>query len=119
MASIFGIGIQTRFHGPTNYRGARVSAWATDRPGDGRKERVTIDYDHEHGGGKEPHEQAVREWVKRFGVSNGHPLFSGIQFFMVCAGIDDRGYLFTLVPHYAMPDDLSSISECVAERGES
>ena len=50
--------ITTRFHGPTNTRGARITARA-------EAGRITFPYDH-HMGPTENHKHAAREFAKRF-----------------------------------------------------
>lgn len=50
--------IQTRYHGPTNTRGARISAFTPDG------QKVTIPYDH---GASDSHEQAFLALCRKLG----------------------------------------------------
>ena len=75
--------IITKFHGPTNTRGARISAtaWAG---------RVSIPYPHELNQ-EEGHEKAARALMAKFGWLKGK------EFKLHCGGSPDAtGYCFVI-----------------------
>ena len=53
--------IRTRFHGPTNTRGSRITASISDG---GRTERLTVPYDH---AAKDPFEDAAYAMAAKMG----------------------------------------------------
>lgn len=55
--------IETRYHGPTDTKGARISAQSNEGY---RGERVTLPYDHV-ANQESNHEAAAQRWLDRFG----------------------------------------------------
>lgn len=83
---LYGYLVKTTFHGPTNYRGARVSAERMDpKPSTGKRERITIHWDHALDSSGN-HEAAARALLTRFGWAAEHTLVGG--------GGWDRGSIF-------------------------
>lgn len=74
--------IETRYHGPTNYKGARVSA----KRADGYGRRVTVPYAHEKSAG-ENHETVARILLADF---DRHELVGSAE--------TERGYAFVADP---------------------
>ena len=72
--------IETRFHGPTNTRGARISA--SDSDGN----RVTIPYPHDARGGEDAHRAAAYALCAKMGWNGG-----------LAGGGTKRGYVFVFV----------------------
>ena len=112
MGTSYGKGLQTRYLSPTNYRPSRVSCWELDSPQDEKPRRVVVNYDTQTEPGeqgRDPHEKAVREWIRQHGIYTGKPefdispipLFHGSPFAIAATGIE-RGYVFTLLPVWAV-----------------
>jgi hypothetical protein len=84
--------IQTKFLGPTNFRGSRIKATAMDNFSDGRAISVTIGYDHALNGDAN-HRVAAEKLLP-------HVVRSPEGVHMV-AGAWKRGYVFVAVPNDA------------------
>lgn len=86
--------IQTRYHGPTNTKGARISAFLADEP----TTRATIPYDYalRH---EALHFEAVKALAKKTGLAF---LNDGSE---VIAGGADQGYIFVFAdsPRFTLP----------------
>lgn len=81
-----GFGIETRYHGPTNYRGSRVSARFTDDRGMGT---VFVDYDDALDP-RSAHEVAARKLLAKWVATYPYAASGFIQ----CAAGTDRGWVF-------------------------
>ncbi len=107
--SIYGVGLETRYIPATNYKPSRISVKHTDDP-DRRSKRVIVSYDdcnvdpRSASQSRDPHERAIRTWLEKnadyYAASGG--IFSGCPFTVFATGTK-LGYVFTLVPEYAMP----------------
>lgn len=90
------VAIETRFHGPTNYRGSRYSAVCCNCPNGGR---VYVSYDH----ALDSHNNAQLAAVKHYETHHGVDLDDGkgVQHFARVSesghGIR-RGWAFPLIP---------------------
>lgn len=85
------ISIQTKFLGPTNYRGDRIKATSMQAFSDGKKPSVTIPYDY-GSTAEENHRDAAERLLPE--VVNDHRVVR------LVAGGCDRGFIFTPVPVY-------------------
>ena len=56
------VAIETKFLGPTNYRGARIKAFMRDKPYGDQKTSLTMGYDHALDG-YENHERVAYEFM--------------------------------------------------------
>ena len=82
------ISIQTKFLGPTNYRGDRIKATSMQTWSGGRKPSVTIPYDY-GSMNEENHRDAAERLLPE--------IVNDIRFIKLIAGACDRGYIFTPV----------------------
>jgi hypothetical protein len=82
----FGFGIETRYHGPTNTRGSRVSAQSTD---DRKCGVAYITYDDALDSTAN-HEAAARKWLQKW--IKAYP-YSVTGYILAACG-SDRGYIF-------------------------
>ncbi len=82
------ISIQTKFLGPTNYRGDRIKATSMQGFSDGKKPSVTIPYDYGLTNEENHREAATKllpQIVNEYTINN----------VMLVAGGCDKGYIFT------------------------
>jgi hypothetical protein len=76
--------ILTKYHGPTNTRGSRVSAtWGTDR--------TSVEYDSAGGFGEPAHRKAAEAVLRK----TGYPQFIGR---LVGGALPDGRYVFVVGP---------------------
>ena len=75
------VAIETRYHGPTNYRGSRITATANGH-------RVTVSYPYELSG-VECHRKAAEALCEKMGWKG-----------RMVAGGTDKGYVFVFPEHY-------------------
>src|SRR5690606_21491869 len=80
--------IRTQFHGPTNTRGARISA----RDMDGN--RVSIPYPHNAKMGEEAHSRAALELCRKLGWKGR----------LIGGALDNRGFVFVFQDEHDMHD---------------
>ena len=70
--------IVTKYHGPTDFKGSRISAYDSDG------NRVTISYDH---GSRNPHQDAAIALVRKMGWQPATPPSGWLEAITSC-GID-------------------------------
>lgn len=101
-----GYTVKTTFHGPTNYRGSRVSAERMDsKPSNGKRERITIDWDHELDS-PENHLAAARALLAKNGWTDEHTIVGWGSWergsvFLCCNTAYARNTVFGLVTRAA------------------
>lgn len=71
------IAIQTKYLGPTNYRGSRIKAWTESG------HSLTVDYPHERNQGADAHSVAALALAKKLGWPGD-----------LISGGTDKGYVF-------------------------
>jgi hypothetical protein len=76
--------VQTRYHGPTDTRGSRITADLSNRPG---RQRLSQSYCHALSSGAN-HTEAALEFMR------SHILDPGADAELVCMQSSDAGYLF-------------------------
>lgn len=76
--------VQTKYHGPTNTKGSRVSATNVNT-----RKRITIQWDHALNP-RANHETAARISMAGFEGPYTGPL--------LCSSIENGGYIFAMVP---------------------
>lgn len=82
--------IQTKYLGPTNYRGARIKARC-------EAGSITIDYPYEKNAGEDAHRVAADALMRKVGWS----------YRLVGGGLPDGSYVFTMEPKGTVPWDHS------------
>lgn len=89
------LAIETRFHGPTNHRGSRITASVTEKSRDGEPQRrITVECD-DRLGIEENHRAAIKALINKCGWNsmNGYN-----DWFM---GGTERGYVAVCALDYA------------------
>ena len=81
--------IETKFLGPTNYRGSRIKAFARDTYSDSKPQSVTVGYRHELNADAN-HEAAAQELLPK--------VCSSPSTVRLYKGATMRGYVFVVVP---------------------
>ena len=76
-----GIVVETKFIGPTNFRGSRVKATCF-------RGSVTVSYDHSLGCGGGPHEKATRALLEKFWPGGKQDVLAGGE------SPSGRGYVY-------------------------
>lgn len=88
------IAIQTKFHGPTNYKGARLSAepmtWSA-----GRKPRVTVNYDYAVSADTN-HDNAARALISKLGWYGTWNSGSGPRGYVYTRQLQGQSLLFVV-----------------------
>jgi len=81
--------IETKFLGPTDYRGSRIKAWARDTFSDAKPVSVTVPYDYALDSDQN-HSRAATELVPKVCSASGVVTLH--------KGATERGYVFVIVP---------------------
>ena len=80
--------IETKYLGPTNYRGARIKATAMDTFSDEKRLSVTIPYPYEMSLGEPMHRKAAEQLMPK--------LVNDMDGVSMVAGATERGYVFVI-----------------------
>ena len=81
--------IETKFLGPTNFRGSRIKAQAMDSWSNGKRESVTVGYNYALNS-EDNHLEAAKKLLPKI----SRPAFSDYH---LEAGATERGYVFVIV----------------------
>lgn len=90
--------IYTRFYGPTNYKGARITAKLSTARWDRKGDRVTVPYTY-NGTTLEAHTKAVSALLKKLGWQYVEPWLDKPLYnkpWAVGESPDGRGYVFVM-----------------------
>lgn len=89
----YGFAIETRYHGPTDYKGARISARLTDWT-DRKFRPIFISYPHELSG-RDCHLLAARALIEKWDATRAEGKFRPLH--IIASSGADRGYVFMAV----------------------
>ncbi len=89
----YGFAIETRYHGPTNFKGARISARLTDGA-DRCFKPIFIPYPHELSG-RDAHIPAALKLIEKWDDIRADGKFLPLK--LIASAGSDRGYIFMAV----------------------
>lgn len=89
----YGFAIETRYHGPTDHNGARISARFADWT-DRKFRPIFIPYPHKLSG-RDCHLAAARVLVEKWDAARADGRFLPLK--IIASGSADRGYIFMAV----------------------